>query len=501
MVKLGLAYGFALAVASVIAAPKAIKSGWDTSGLTPEQILAKADAFDALPFDGFAFALNEPGKDEHTGYRRVSCGHLWSREHLKRYIPVFRELVKHKTFKESFGTYYFLPTKRIDWTDDAAWRTFGENLATAAWLAKQGGLKGLILDSEDYWRSFQLCLRPEDGMTFDEAAKLARRRGADVFRRAFEEYPDITILTYWWLSRNYGYIGSQDPIASMRGDGDLMVPFTEGILDVMPMTVRFYDGNEHTYHWPFVRAYADLHVYCPDVISPENRQKFRACFGLAPAFYLDMYTNREGASWYRGPTGGRRLNTFLDRYEDATMFSDGYIWLFGEKHACIDWGDVGYADSRAVAYTNGTWDAALPGFNEELAILKNPRGELLPRLRALKESGRAENLVSALTPDGKAFRAAVKGVRYGEWYAVLVEAKSVAPTAGCGLKCGNYSIWTRPTAKVVFEEPKADGVRRGIAFQRIWGDADTLTVGVEPRRGKLEDVKVSIYRVFAPSEK
>ena len=495
----------ALATLSLAAAPKAILSSWDLNCARPDQILANADKFDRLAIDGVSIALRETCEpsEELTGYQRVSCGRSWSRDDLRKFVPTLRGIAAHKSMKESLLTFFFMPTRRLAWTDDAAWRSWNENMASVAWLAREGGLKGLLLDTEDYWRSYQFDLRPSDGLSFDAAAALARRRGAEMFKLVFAEHPEIAILTYWWLSRHYGYTGAQDPKAAVRGAGDLLVPFTDGLLDVMPPTVRFVDGNEHTYHWVFTRNYADNHISNLDAVAPENRRKYRACMGAGAALYLDMYANPKGSNWYRPPIGGRRLNAFLDRYEDATLAADDYVWLWGEKHSCIDWEGIRPSKRYEVAYTNGTWDAALPGFNEEFAILRNPRGELIPRLRALKRSGKAVNLAGEVKSTGKFSRTVdVKGVRYGEWYAVLVETKGRQLSANCGLKIGDDPIWTRPTASVVFGEPAADGTCRGIAFQRVWGDADGLYVNVECRpwdRGReLDDVKVSVYRVFAP---
>lgn len=107
------------------------------------------------------------------------------------------------------------------------------------------------------------------------------------------------------------------------------------------------------------------------------------------------------------------------------------------------------------------------------------------------------------TDGGYDYELEVKGARYGEWYAVLVEMKSDHPDAAVGLRKGSSDVWDRPTASVIFSEPDADGLRRGIAFQRIWGEADTLRVTcgyADYVKTKPENLTVAVYRVFAPQE-
>ena len=505
------AFIFAAVSATAFAAPKAIITGWDIGRMTPERLVASADELDKLPFDGVSFALNfrDDEKEELDGYLRAAVNRLFPRDELlRRFVPVFREAVKHKSLANSFVCSMFQPIKRMDWRDDAAWAAFAENMRTLARLAKEGGLKGILLDTEDYWRARQYALLPSDKMTFAEAGELARRRGREIFKGVFEEFPDIDILTFWWLSIRYEYFGAHDGAEIAKSLGDLLPSFTDGVLDVMPMTARLFDGNEHTYHWSHWRSFVAQRAFHPLLVSEENRRKARALTYASSAFYLDMFINPQTKAdgtphpFYMAPAGGRRLNRFLDRYEDAALMSEEYIWLFGERRSYIDWGKFNYCRRYEDAYTNGTWNAALPGFYEELAILKNPRGELLPRLKAEKAAGMAVNLAgeAVSTDGGFSYSCEVKGTKYGEWYAICIEAVSDHPSASIRLKHGNSSLWDRPTATVVFAPGGENGRRRGVGFQRIWGGADTLTVSYSygMTKTKSKDVKISVYRVYEP---
>ena len=492
------------------ATPKAIATGWDIACVPAAQIVEQADRFAKAGFDGINFKFGFDGiKLEGGGTAEDGCpanGGVWSRADLERYIPIFRAAMAKPCFKHSFVGFHFAPKRRLDWRDDKAWTDFAANMRTVAHVAHEGGLKGLFLDTEDYWKQFQFLHREPDG-DFDETVKIVRRRGAEVFRGVFEEFSDITVLTYWWLSFMREYAASYDPAADIRGYRDLLPAFTDGILDVMPETATFVDGNEFTYHGGLEGNYlAQSHGFA-DFVAPEHRRKYRTCFRAGCAIYLDMFTNPQFKAdgsrhpWYVGPVDGSRLNALIDRFEEAFRFSDEYVWVFGEKRSFADWQDVKIPPRWEDAFTNGTWEASLPGFAEQLRILKNPRGELLPRLKELKRTGTAQNVASE--PDRRdpySVRATVDGVRHGEWYAFLVEVKSDHPWVWIHPTVNGTRDWGQRQDHVTFEPSDADGWRRGVGLARV--RAKTTGFEVEcsynhNRRTKIEVRSLTAYRLFA----
>ena len=492
------------------AVPKIIVTGWDIGNVTPQRIAETAEKWERLPIDGVMFSLNlrDDFKDEQDGYLRVAMPRVWPCEKLeKRFVPVFRQAVKYRPFANSFAASMYQPVKRMDWRDDRSWAALAANMRTLARISKAGGLKGIVLDTEDYWKARQYALLPGDLMTYEEASTVARERGREVFKGVFEEFPDIDILTFWWLSIRLEYLRAYDIVEAAKSLGDLLPAFTDGVLDVMPSTARLFDGNEHTYHWSHWRNFVAQRASHQLLVSPENRAKFRAQTGVSSAFYLDMFINPEKTAdgsphpFYMAPAGGRRLNRFLDRCEDAMLMSEEYIWMFGENRSWIDWGEFEYCKNYEKAYTGGTWESALPGFTEELSILKDPRGSLLPRLKKMKALGKAADVAGEIVKKGKwSYTCEVQGVGYGEWYAVCIETTCEAPNASITLKRNGAPVWDRPGGFVVFDRGDCSGIRRGIGFQRIWGDADSfevlLTYGMN--KAQIKDVKIRVYRVFTP---
>lgn len=392
-----------LAVAGVAAAAfgfkpvqkKLIAHGWDLLAVTPEEVLAHADAFDQTAIDGVTLMINDKLADgraiSHTG---VMNDPPWPREQLKGKIAVFREIVKHPSLRESFISSWWAPRKRLDWRDDAAWANFATNMATVAWLAKEGGLRGILVDAEDYPRTAQYYLKPGDP-SYDETAQLARRRGAEVFRAIFKEYPDVVFLSFWMLSLNPVYFGAVDPLGAARTRGDLWPWFVNGMLDVMPVTASFVDGNEHAYRYEaergdFYRSASRQHTAALGLVAPENRSKYRAHLRAGFGLYLDSYINPTNSPWYFGPVDGSRTMHLGQNLEQAVEAADEYVWVYGEKRSWVPW--KGTKNKRFVG--TATWDDALPGFTGTLLGCKNSLEFLKRRTEQLRRTGALTNLAA-----------------------------------------------------------------------------------------------------------
>jgi hypothetical protein len=83
-------------------------------------------------------------------------------------LGYLRGIVKYPRLKESFLLAWISPSgkhNRIAWTDDAGWARFGDNLAVLAWAAKEAGLKGLMLDPEEYSGALQYLVFGSGGVS------------------------------------------------------------------------------------------------------------------------------------------------------------------------------------------------------------------------------------------------------------------------------------------------------------------------------------------------
>ncbi|MBP5320094.1 MAG: hypothetical protein J6334_03825, partial [Kiritimatiellae bacterium] len=367
---------------------KYIGHGWDLLAVTPAEVLANAEAFDATALDGVTLCLKATGADgKRYAYSSILTDPAWSRDVFADQIPIFQQIVKHPALKESFLACFGAPNKRLAWRDDAAWATAANNLKVLAGLAKAGGLRGVLIDHEDYPLTRQFQRLPEDP-PYAEAAGLARKRGAEMMAAIGGAFPDVTVLSFWFLSMNRSLLNSDDPVTAAACANDLWPAFFNGMLDALPPGARLIDGDEHAYRYEaarndfFISAWYQQNAALK-LIAPENRIKYRTRMLTGFGLYLDMYINEEGAPWYFGPLNGSRLAHLEANVRQATKVATEYIWLYGEKAPWIRWRSIAaerYADKPS-------WEDRLPGMTDALLGIKDPKIFLARQLAALQKAG------------------------------------------------------------------------------------------------------------------
>lgn len=392
---LRLAFAAVLVVSAAAAAradaKKFVAFAWEFSRMSVRDLSAYADELDKTPLDGIGIYLNEPTPDGG----RVSTHNImhvaWRRDVLVPLVPVARKLAAHKSMRESFiGTFRAPFGHRIEWNDDDGWARVASNMTIAAWFAKTGGLRGISMDPEDYHCTAQF-VRQGDDEPYETLVAMARRRGRQVFEGVFREYPDICILSFWFLSMDHVYLGSERPERDARERGFLWPAFVDGILDVMPATARIVDGCEHSYRYEssrgdFYNAADAIRRRLPVMLSPENRVKYQRQVNVSFGLYLDMFTNPEGSNWYFGPVNGSRLVHFERNLVQAARAADEYVWFWGERHCWADWRGKGPEDSRNISAE--TWNHAVPGLEDAIIAVKSPAEFAKMRGKAMKASGR-----------------------------------------------------------------------------------------------------------------
>lgn len=507
----------AIAVAgSALAKPvpvqkKAIAWGWDTIYVNPEDILAHADAFDKTPFDGVGLHLQKvplAAGGEISG-ESVFSDRPWTKEDVRKYVDVFRRMTAHKSLRESFLSLLLQPSGRVSFKDDAAWQKAANNFAVAAWLVKEGGLPGLILDTEDYFHQYQFRFNEKDGLDYDAACELARKRGRELFAGVFREYPEIAILSFYLLHQTPDYIqyhNALDPVGRARAYGDLWLPFVNGLFDVVPATARIIDGNEDSYWNQYhLRSgsshYVDMHARARTLVEPENRAKFRQVFQAGSAVYLDMYVNPKGSAYYFGARGkGTRADRVVENAVCALEGADEYVWFYGEKLAFVPWGKVTPLRPRIPSWTNQTWEAALPGFHDAIRFTKDPFGEVRRRVKAAVAAGAPNEFTTDPVPtdfDSGDRTSDAKGLAVGAYYAFTGECRGERAEVRSVLLSGNDENWNYGWEYPAVSRPGPDGWRQILGLVRIGPDADGFRVFQSRRRGSYSDkVEFRNFRAY-----
>lgn len=386
-----------LAVVGAEARVKLIAHGWDTMDMQPRVVAANAAALAKTGIDGLTLAL--PPRQQADGSKAEAAA--LKSEVAIRYetyadvVPHWREIVSHKELKDSFlmcGIWGF----KSAWADDAKWRILAENMRVLARLAKEGGLKGIFFDNEDYCKVRQFRHRPDE-CDYKTACKLARQRGREVFGAVYEEFPDIVILPFWLLSQDRGYADCSDPVVASERDGNLWPSFVNGMLDVLPPTATLVDGDECAYAYDYTsKGYAQgasrQLVGLLPLVAPENRAKYRSQLSVGFGFYLDGYTSTNSAGgFYRGPVNGSRLEHLRLNLKDAAVNADEYIWLYGEKFSWVKWQNAERGWLTLKYSRDQTWEEQHPGLAAVLREVKNPEAGLMERVLAARAKGAKAN--------------------------------------------------------------------------------------------------------------
>ena len=382
----------AAAMCAGAAQKKAIGCGWGFNNATVDDFLANAGKFAETGIDGVLVWLR--GRDANgkpVGMRGI-YEQDWTYEAFAPMVPKLREMTTHAAFRENFLITFRSPAKRVAWSDDAAWGRVAANMRVAARIAREGGCRGLQMDTEDYRRSHQFEWRPGD-LPYEEMCKIARRRGAEVFGGAFGEYPEAVVLSFWFLTLGHDGCPARHVESAARARGSLWPAFVNGILDVLPPKARLVDGNEYAYHYDadrndFYRAAHHVRRSLLPLVAPENREKYARQMQVGFGLYLDMYVNSTNTSWYFPPKGGSRVEAFRRNFEQALDAADEYVWLYGEKCQFVKW-----PEGFRVTASPDRWEDRLPGLSDAILSVKDPEAFARRRRAELEAAGAWTNLL------------------------------------------------------------------------------------------------------------
>jgi hypothetical protein len=228
---------------------KLIETGWDEP--TTERLRQNLAEMEKQPFQGVVVgAVGRADEKRTVSLRGAFCADQWKREWFRGCVDDLRACRFHR-FSDNFVVLGANPGS-VDWFDDAGWRQVVEHWRIAAWIAKQGGLKGLLFDPEPYTEGFsQFSYGAQAGRakhTFAEYAAKTRQRGREVMRAVADEYPACTLFCYFMDSVNTAAAGQPDPAAALAPSGYGLYPaFIDGWLDALPPGMALVDGCENSY--------------------------------------------------------------------------------------------------------------------------------------------------------------------------------------------------------------------------------------------------------------
>ncbi len=395
--RLSLVLALAAVAATAVAAGqdmrrprKLIATGWDK----PDQTALKEHvrAMEARPFDGLMVsAVGRTDDGTACPLRPAHSATPWKREWFRQAAADLRS-VPFERFTDNFVSIGANPGN-VDWFDDAGWAAIAEHWAIAAWVAREAGFKGFLFDPEPYTEphaQFAYAAQPQAAQhSFEEYYAKARQRGQEVIRAVAGEFPEAAVYCYFMNSICASAAGHADPRPVLAGLGYGLYPaFIDGWLDAAPPGMTFIDGCEGAYLFheeaQYLRAALGIKGACQELVSPENRARYRAQVEVSFGIYLDAYWNEEPSPWRVRCEGLPPVCKLLENVRNALQASDGCVWVYGEK---FRWWPTA---NRSV--NPQSWPEALPNCDEALRLARDPADFARGRAEALRQAGALQNL-------------------------------------------------------------------------------------------------------------
>ena len=310
---------------AVHAQPKLIEFGWGEPNT--RYIKENISRMEEMPFDGLVFHaryLAPSGKSlifSRTIFQPTPI--TWA-----QLQPAIYDLTttRFRRFTDNFLRVNVTPGAP-DWFDDFS--AVLSNCALAARFSREGGLRGLFFDLEQYGQQiFHYPDQKYSGKSFDEYAKKVRTRGEEVMHAFQTAWPDLTIFLA------FGY--NQEPTQGKDQHNaryGLLPAFLDGLFAAARGKTTIIDGYEASYSYAtpkqFQHAYDTIHKRNKKFSAlPTNYTKhIQAAFGI----WIDLYSNKKGwdqQNLDNNPNPPARLTAALTT---ALKRTDRYVWLYSEQ--------------------------------------------------------------------------------------------------------------------------------------------------------------------------
>lgn len=306
------------------------------------QLRANIRAMEKMPFDGVV--LTPRGSDlSWSGFGATRF--TW--ESLQ---PALSDL-KATKFHRFTDCFLRFNVADVDWFADFS--TVIHNARMAAWLCREGGLKGILFDAEMYnapgfayspigWLHYPGAKHMKEH-SFAEYAAQVRRRGEEMMEAFEAEDPGITVFCTHGYSLASSREGGAPPLGDDRSPKALLAsnlyglyaPFLDGMYSAARDGTLIVDGFEQSYpyHKPeqFQKAYDVMHkddlAVCA---SPARYERFMSAgFGV----WLDSKYNPPKTDWSVDDFSKNAFtpNEWQTALTAALRRADRYAWVYCER--------------------------------------------------------------------------------------------------------------------------------------------------------------------------
>jgi hypothetical protein len=334
-----------------------IEFGWDE----PDTAYLRANlaTMERNPFDGCVFRVLAVAAD---GSPKSLTWEAWGRRAFtEAEVAVARtdlKALKPARFRANFLRFNTTPGD-VDWFEDFA--PILNNARLAASLARDGGARGILFDTEQYQgHLFDYAGQPRAGTRpFGEYSAQARRRGREVMEAFQEGQPGLTVLLTFGPSYPRRRMRRENkPLADVRDA--LLVPFVQGLVEAARGDACIVDGFEGSYGFrepgQFRKAAEDIREPLVGPGAPPGRP-IEAAFGL----WLDYDWRVEGWDATAPSRNYFTPESFARSLRAALQTSDRYVWIYTESPRW--WDETARPKSLPPAYIE-----AIRGVRRELAM-------------------------------------------------------------------------------------------------------------------------------------
>ena len=310
---------------------KLIEFGWDepSTSFMRQHIVEMERA----PFDGVVFNVDAR---KPNGSKRRFTWEAWTTNRfeeieMQQAIDDLRA-TNFQRFTDNFLRFNTTPGK-IDWFDD--YSAVIHNCRIAAWTAKQGGVKGLLFDIEQYEGELFDYRKQRDKETknWDAYAAKVRERGREVMTAFQDGYPDATIfLTFGYsLPWNESQSGKR-PLADCHYG--LLAPFLDGMLDAIKGKTILVDGNEGAYRFRDTNRFAASHRAMKQellAIVQADKAAYAKHFSFAFGLWMDCDWRKVGWNTVDFSTNFYSPEAFEKSVRAGLQTANDYVWVYTEQ--------------------------------------------------------------------------------------------------------------------------------------------------------------------------
>jgi hypothetical protein len=313
--------------------PKLLFYGWGLPEVT--EAARRHDELDSGPLDGTAFVIPVDPAAWQRGDRSTRNQLGWNvfgpvRLASQPMRDAIAPLSRLEWSKLRINFLPIVPSSRdqddgFSWFDDARWEVILENWRTLISLARDAGLRGLVLDPEHYGARFfrypEMVVRAPN--TFGAYRDIVQARAATMMREARRLFPAMEIVALYGHS-----LARRDPL--WLDDYGLYPAFLDGLMEAAGPEFVLTDGYEFSYGFKsqveFERG--QLEARQRGLAVTRRPKEFRHFVRIGFGIWVDNEGTWNTSTFDRNYFSPAELSAAL-RAAKAT--TERYVWLYAQR--------------------------------------------------------------------------------------------------------------------------------------------------------------------------